>query len=77
MSKDNNWIYKSLDVGLSVNGNGDSEVVVKDNESGFQANLVFSKDTYTEEEIAQQIGDEIYSWLLLMKDQLNDEEEAK
>lgn len=69
MSKD-----RSLDVELSVNKHGTSEVIVRDNESGIQTNLVFDKDVYTEEEISRQIGDEIYSWILLMKDQLNDEE---
>ena len=73
MSKYNNWIYRSLDIGLSVNGNGESEVVVIDPESSIQGNLVFGKAD-TKEEIIQRIGEEIYSWLSLMIDQLDDTE---
>lgn len=69
----NNWIYRSLEIGLAANGNGDSEVVVKDSESDLQGNLVFSKED-TREEIIQRIGEEVYSWLTLMYDQLDDEE---
>ena len=72
MSKNNDWIYRSLDIGLAVNGNGDSEVVVKDNESSIQGNLVFSKAD-TKEEFIRRIGEEVYDWLLLMIDQLYDE----
>ena len=73
MSKYNNWIYRSLDIGLAVNGNGESEVVVMDLESSIQGNLVFGKAD-TKEEIIQRIGEEIYSWLSLMVDQLDDTE---
>ena len=73
MSKYNNWIYRSLDVGLAVNGNGESEVVVMDPESSTQGKFVFGKAD-TKEEIIQRIGEEIYSWLSLMVDQLDDTE---
>ena len=73
MSKYNNQIYRSLDIGLAVNGNGESEVVVIDPESSTQGNLVFGKAD-TKEEIIQRIGEEIYSWLSLMIDQLDDTE---
>lgn len=72
MSKNNDWIYRSLDISLAVNGNGDSEVVVKDNESSIQGKLVFSKAD-AKEEIIHQIGEEVYDWLLLVIDQLDDE----
>ena len=77
----NNWIYRDLEIGLAANGNGESEVVVKDDESELQANLVFSSDD-TREEIIQRIGEEVYSWLSLMFDQLDydeneDEEEEE
>lgn len=72
-NKYNNWIYRSLDIGLAVNGNGNSEIVVKDNESGEQGNLVFSNSSDTKEEIIQRIGEEVYSWLSLMFDQMNEE----
>jgi len=72
-NKYNNWIYRSLDVGLAVNGNGDSEVVVKDCESGIQGNLVFGNNTDTKEEIIKRIGEEIYSWMSLMMDQMETE----
>ena len=74
MNKYSNWIYRSLDIGLAVSEHGTSEVIVRDNESGIQTNLVFDKDVYTEEEISRQIGDEIYSWILLMKDQLEEDD---
>ena len=73
MSKYNNWIYRSLDIGLAVNGNGNSEIVVKDSESGEQGNLVFSNSSDTKEEIIQRIGEEVYSWLSLMFDQMDEE----
>ena len=73
-NKYNNWIYRSLDIGLAVNGNKDAEVVVKDGESGEQANLVFGTAD-TREEMIQRIGEEVYSWLLLMFDEIEDEEE--
>lgn len=69
----NNWIYRSLDIGLAVNGNEQAEVVVKDSESGEQGNLVFGKDD-TKEEMIQRIGEEVYSWLSLMFDQMEDED---
>lgn len=69
----NNWIYRSLEIGLAANSNGDSEVVVKDSESDLQGNLVFSNED-TKEEIIRRIGEEVYSWLTLMYDQLDDEE---
>ena len=72
-NKYNNWIYRSLDVGLAVNGNGDSEVVVKDCESCIQGNLVFGNNTDTKEEIIKRIGEEIYSWMSLMMDQMETE----
>ena len=72
----NNWIYRSLDIGLAANGNGDAEVVVKDCESSEQGNLVFGK-TDTKEEIIERIGEEVYSWLSLMFDQLDDEDEEE
>lgn len=73
MNKYNNWIHRSLDIGLAVNGIGNSEVVVIDTESGTQGKLVFSKAD-TEEEITRRIGEEVYSWLSLMTDQLDDAE---
>ena len=73
-NKYNNWIYRSLDIGLAVNGNEDAEVVVRDGESGEQGNLVFSS-VDTKEEMIQRIGEEVYSWLLLMFDEIEDEEE--
>lgn len=72
-NKYNTWIYRSLDVGLATNGNGNSEVVVKDNESGEQGNLVFS-NIDTKEEIIQRIGEEVYSWLSMMMDQLSEDD---
>ena len=72
-NKYNNWIYRSLDIGLAVNGNGNSEIVVKDSESGEQGNLVFSNSSDTKEEIIQRIGEEVYSWLSLMFDQMDEE----
>ena len=75
-NKYNNWIYRSLDIGLAANGNGDAEVVVKDCESSEQGNLVFGK-TDTKEEIIERIGEEVYSWLSLMFDQLDDEDEEE
>ena len=74
-NKFNNWIYRSLEIGLAANGNCDSEVVVEDPESGLQSNLVFSNND-TKEEIIERIGEEVYSWLSLMFDQLDDEEEV-
>lgn len=74
MNKYNNWIYRSLDLGLAVNGNGEAEVIVKDCESGINGNLVFS-EADTKEEIIQRIGTEIYSWVALMKDEVEEEEE--
>lgn len=67
-----NWIYRNLEIGLAVNGNGNSEVVVKDGESEIQLNLVFSSDD-TREEIIRRIGAEVYSWLSLMMDQMDDD----
>lgn len=71
-NKYNNWIYRSLDIGLATNGNGNSEVVVKDCESSEQGNLVFSTAD-TKEEIIQRIGEEVYFWLSLMMDQMGEE----
>lgn len=73
-NKYNNWIYRSLDIGLAVNGNDQAEVVVRDCESGEQGNLVFGADD-TKEEIIQRIGEEVYSWLVLMFDQMEDEDD--
>ena len=66
----NNWIYRSLDIGLAVNGNGNIEMSVKDNENGREYILVFS-NADTKEEIIQRIGTEIYSWIELMKMQID------
>ncbi len=65
MNKYTNWIYRSLDIGLTVNGAGQVEVVVKDPESGVQGNLIFDRLSDT---IVQRIGEEVYSWLSLMFD---------
>lgn len=73
---ENNWIYRNLEIGLAVNGNGDSEVVVKDGESEIQLNLVFSSDD-TREEIIRRIGAEVYSWLSLMMDQMDEAEDEE
>ena len=73
-NKYNNWIYRSLDIGLAVNGNDQAEVVVRDCESGEQGNLVFGADD-AKEEIIQRIGEEVYSWLVLMFDQMEDEDD--
>lgn len=72
-NKYNNWIYRSLEINLAANENGNSEVIVKDCESGERGNLVFS-DLDTKEDMIERIGSEVYSWLLLMFDQLEDEE---
>lgn len=69
-NKYNNWIYRSLDIGLAVNGNNDIEVVVKDCESGEQGNLVFSD---TDTNVLARIGSEVYYWIELMIDQLKEE----
>ena len=71
-NKYNNWIYRSLDIGLATNGNGNWEVVVKDSENGEQGNLAYSTAD-TNEEIIERIGKEIYYWLSLMMDQLEGE----
>lgn len=72
-NKYNNWIDRTLDVDLAVNGNGDVDVVVTDNESSSYGKFTFiQKDTM--EEIIQRIGTEIYSWIELMRDEVEEEE---
>lgn len=73
MNKYNNWIYRGLDVGLATNGNGNIEVVVRDSESGDQGNLVFGNRD-TKEEIVTRIGEEVFFWISLMKEQLDYDE---
>jgi len=74
MNKYTNWIYRSLDIGLAVNGAGQVEVVVKDPESGVQGNLIFDRPSDTAEDMMQRIGEEVYSWLSLMFDQVKEKE---
>lgn len=69
VNKYNNWIYRSLDIGLAVNGNGNIEMSVEDDKNGREYILIFS-NADTEEEIIQRIGTEIYSWIELMKDEV-------
>lgn len=73
-NKYNNWITRTLDVDLTVNGNGDVDVIATHNESSDYAKFVFSKKD-TREEIIQRIGTEIYSWIELMKDEVEEEED--
>lgn len=68
----NDWIYRSLDIGLAVNSNGDIEVVIQEPESGDQGNLVFSKSD-TKEEIVERIGMEVYDWIDWMKEEFEEE----
>lgn len=70
-NKYNNWIYRSLDLGLAVNGNGDIEISEMDGESGERYNLTFGNSD-AKEEIIQRIGTEIYSWIELMKDEVDE-----
>lgn len=70
MNKYNNWIYRSLDIGLAVNENGNIEMSVKDDENGRDFILAFS-NADAKEEIIQCIGTEIYSWISLMKMQID------
>ena len=72
MNKWNNWVSKELDVDLSVNGNGDIEVVITENESGDFGKLVFDKKD-TEEDIIGRVGTEIYSWISMMCDEANEQ----
>lgn len=74
MNNNIDWIYRSLDIGLAANNKGDAEVVVKDSESGLQANLVFDSQN-TKEETIKEIGEEIYSWILIMFDQLDEDDD--
>lgn len=69
-NKYNNWMYRSLDIGLAVNENGNIEMSVKNDESGREFILVFS-NADAKEEIIQRIGTEIYSWISLMKMQID------
>ena len=71
-NKYNNWIYRSLDLGLAANGNGDIEVVVKDGESGEQGHIVSNCED--KEWTIRRIGEEVYSWLTLVLDQADEEE---
>lgn len=71
MNKYNNWTTRTLDVDLTVNGNGDVDVIVTHNESSDYAKFVFSKRD-TKEEIIERIGTEIYSWIELMKDEVEE-----
>ena len=73
-NKYNNWIYRSLDIGLAVNENGDIEIAEKDGESGEEYGLSFHIGTDKKEEIIQRIGAEIYSWIELMKDEVEEQE---
>ena len=70
MNKYNNWIHRSLDIGLAVNGNGNIEMSVKDDENEREYIFIFS-NADTKEEIIQCIGTEIYSWISLMKMQID------
>ena len=75
-NKLSNWIYRSLDIGLAVSEDNDIEVIVKDCETGIQENLVFNKkDKFDREEIVERIGEAVYSWISLMKEQLEDKDE--
>ena len=79
VNKYNTWIHHSLGIELAVNGNGNIEMSEKDDKNGREYILVFS-NTDTEEEIIQRIGTEIYSWIELMKmqiDLVNSFEEAE
>lgn len=69
-NKYNNWLDRSLDIGLAVNGNGNIEMSVKDDENGREYILMFS-NVDTKEEIIQRIGTEIYSWISLIKMQID------
>ena len=73
IDKYNNWIDRTLDVDLAVNGNGNIEMSVKDDENRREYILLFS-NADTEEEIIQRIGTEIYSWIELMRDEVEEEE---
>ena len=70
-NKYNNWIYHSLNLNLAVNGNGDIEISEMDGESGERYNLRFGNSD-TKEEIVERIGTEIYSWIELMKDEVEE-----
>ena len=75
-NKPKNWIYRSLDICLAVSDGNDIEVVVKDCETEIQENLVFnSEDKFDTEEIIERIGEAVYSWIALMEEQLEDEDE--
>ena len=75
-NKMRNWIFRALDIGLTVSNGNDIEVVVKDCETGIQENLVFnSEDKFDTEEIIERIGEAVYSWIALMEEQLEDEDE--
>ena len=74
-NKYNNWIYRSIDIGLAVNGNGNIEIAEKDGESGEEYGLSFHIGTDTKEEIIQRIGEEVFSWLSLMFDEIEEDVE--
>ena len=67
-NKYNNWIARTLDVDLAVNGTGDVDVVITDIETNNYGKFAFSRRE-TKEEIIERVGAEIYSWITLMQNQ--------
>lgn len=72
----NTRVSRNLKLRLTVDGNYGIQVDERDTESGEDYRLVFDGNTETKNEIIKRIGEEIYSWISLMIDEVQDEMEA-
>lgn len=68
------WTDRNLTIDISVSTMEEIIIDVNDEESGEQSRLVFS-DADNDEYIIHRIGEEIYSWISLMRDEMKEEEE--